>query len=372
MLAQCFLDLSAAVACSTVTLPADAAPDRVARFGRNLDSPSFDIADKESVVLAQRPADNNASVSVGWPGLIGVLYAAPGLFCCAVNKITLGVTTGLRRMRAYAIYTSLRYTLIAIGLVLARVLELRAEQLPVIWTFAECTLFVVLLVELWTTVDVLRGFSGDWMRWAREHLDFGARGVLATLASEVNSKIDVWLLGVALPDSRVGIYSLASALYEGAMQIAVVLQNNLNPIMAKALANGERADVEALARRVRKWFVPAMVAMCGLAALAYPILIPRLLGDPAFTDGAPVFGIMMAGLALASPWLPVNQFLLMASRPGSYTLFIALVVSVNLVATLALIPPLGTYGAAMATSIAALSLCLFLSRLSRSRAGVRL
>src|SRR4051794_38613897 len=52
MLAQCFLDLSAATACSTITLPADAAPDGIARFGRNLDFPSFNIADKANVVLA--------------------------------------------------------------------------------------------------------------------------------------------------------------------------------------------------------------------------------------------------------------------------------------------------------------------------------
>ena len=50
MLAHCFLDLSPMTACSTVTLPASASPDGVARFGRNLDFPSFNVADKLSVV----------------------------------------------------------------------------------------------------------------------------------------------------------------------------------------------------------------------------------------------------------------------------------------------------------------------------------
>ena len=302
----------------------------------------------------------------------GVLYAAPGLFCFALNKIILGVTNGLRRMRAFAMYTSLRYTLIGVGLILARLLELRAEQLPVIWTFAECTLFLVLLVELFSTVDVLRGFSGNWLKWAREHLDFGARGVLATLAAEVNSKIDVWLLGVALTDDRVGIYSLASALYEGAMQLAVVLQNNLNPIMAKSLAAGQPADVEALARRVRRWFVPAMVGICALAAIAYPVIIPRLLGDPAFADGAPVFGIMMAGLALASPLLPVNQFLLMAGRPGWYTVSISIVLAVNFVGNLALIPLFEVRGAAVATASSMVVSALLVFVMARRIAGVRI
>jgi O-antigen/teichoic acid export membrane protein len=301
----------------------------------------------------------------------GVLWAAPGLFCFAVNKIILGVTNGLRRMRAYAMYTSLRYVLIGTGLVLAHVLELRAHQLPAIWTFTECTLFVVLLVELFTTVRIARGFNSASITWARRHLDFGARGVLATLAQEVNSKIDVWLLGVALPDNRVGIYSLASALYEGAMQIAVVLQNNLNPMIAKAIAEGDRTGVEALARRIRRWFVPAMVGICALAAAAYPLIIPRLLGAD-YADGAPAFGIMMAGLAIASPWLPFVQLLLMAGKPGWYTVTISIVLAVNFVANLALIPLLELRGAALATATAMIVSALLIFMFARRKVGLRI
>jgi len=306
----------------------------------------------------------------------GVLWAAPGLFCFALNKIILGITNGLRRMRAYAMYTSLRYALIGTGLVVAHLLDLRAEQLPVIWTFTECTLFLVLVVELFSTVSVARGFrtvDGDtWLTWARRHLDFGARGVLATLASEVNSKIDVWLLGVALPDNRVGIYSLASALYEGAMQLAVVLQNNLNPIIAKAIANGDLAAVELLARRTRRWFVPAMVAICAVAAAAYPLIIPPLIGDPSFADGAPAFGIMMAGLALASPWLPLNQLLLMASRPGWYTVMVTTVLAINVVGNLALIPLFEVRGAAVATASSMVASALLIVVMARRKVGVRI
>lgn len=74
LLAQCFLDLSPMVACSTVTLPAAASPDGVARFGRNLDFPSFDVADQRSVVLVYHPdAGRHAFAAVAWPGMVGVL-----------------------------------------------------------------------------------------------------------------------------------------------------------------------------------------------------------------------------------------------------------------------------------------------------------
>ncbi len=80
MLAQCFLDLAPMTACSTIALPAAASPDGVARFGRNLDFPSFNVADKQTVVLVYHPSrDGDPSshhyqfAAIGWPGLVGVL-----------------------------------------------------------------------------------------------------------------------------------------------------------------------------------------------------------------------------------------------------------------------------------------------------------
>ncbi|HWE01717.1 MAG TPA: C45 family peptidase [Tepidisphaeraceae bacterium] len=73
-LGQCFLDLAAMSACSTITLPAEASPDHIARFGRDLDFPSLDVADKYTTILVFRPDDGRFQfVSIGWPGMIGVL-----------------------------------------------------------------------------------------------------------------------------------------------------------------------------------------------------------------------------------------------------------------------------------------------------------
>ena len=73
MLANCFLDVSPMTACSTIALPASASPDGVARFGRNLDFPSLNVADKYSVLIIYHPLGRNAFAAVSWPGMIGVL-----------------------------------------------------------------------------------------------------------------------------------------------------------------------------------------------------------------------------------------------------------------------------------------------------------
>jgi predicted choloylglycine hydrolase len=74
LLANCFLDMSETVACSTVSFPASASPDGVARMGRNLDFPGLQILDSMSAVLIFHPADGRYQfAAITWPGLAGVL-----------------------------------------------------------------------------------------------------------------------------------------------------------------------------------------------------------------------------------------------------------------------------------------------------------
>jgi O-antigen/teichoic acid export membrane protein len=299
----------------------------------------------------------------------GILCAAPGLFSFGINKTLLGVVNGLRRMRAFAIYTSLRYALIGTGLVLALVLEWPADRLPLIWTITECTLMLVLIVELFATVAVRR--ATGWQAWTRLHLGYGARSVLATLGMEVNQKLDIWVVGVVLPEAQVGIYSLAAVVYEGALQISVVVQNNVNPLIARHVAAGQLIEVEGIVSRARRWFVPAMIGACAIGALLYPYIIPWLT-KPEFRDGAVPFAFLMAGIAVTSPYLPFNQTLLMAARPGWHSVYIILTISVAAVALTILTTTYGIAGAGAGTAIGLAASALLLRFLVRSRVGIRI
>jgi O-antigen/teichoic acid export membrane protein len=301
----------------------------------------------------------------------GMLWAAPGLFCFAVNKLLLGVVNGLRRMRALAIYTSLRYLLLAAGLGIARAADLAPDHLAAIWTFTEGALLPVLIGELIATVQLVR--CAGWTHWVGRHLDYGARGVVATLAYEINTKLDVWMLGVLVADkAAVGIYALAAALNEGVMQLAVVLQNNVNPVVARLLARRELDELHAVVKRSRRWFVPALVAVCAVAAAVFPAVIPRLIGNPAFAAGAVPFAILMAGIAIASPYLPFAHLLLMARRPEWHTVMLISVIAINAIGNLVLIPRFGLSGAALSTAGTVVASAILLRGLARWRVGVRL
>ena len=301
----------------------------------------------------------------------GMLWAAPGLFCFAVNKLLLGVVNGLRRMRAFAIYVSLRYVLLAAGLGLARAWRLEAEHLAAIWTFTEGLLLLVLTGELIATVRLSR--AAGWATWTRQHLSYGARGVLATLAYEINSKLDVWMLGILIADkAAVGVYALAAALNEGVMQLAVVVQNNVDPMIARLCAEEDTAELAAMVKRVRRWFVAALAGVCAVSAALFPAVIPALIGDPAFAAGAIPFAILMAGIAIASPYLPFAHLLLMAKRPGWHTVLLVTAIAVNVIGNVGLIPRLGLTGAAISTAGTVVVSALLLRGLSRWRVGAAL
>lgn len=299
----------------------------------------------------------------------GMLVATPGLFCFSINKVLFNVVNGLRRMRAFAIYTSLRYVMIGVGLIVAHAAAVGAARLAVVWTITEGTMFVVLAGELVATVKLARGRM--WRRWARIHLAFGVRGVLATLAADINTKLDIWMLGASgIAKSLVGVYSLAGALNEGATQLSVVLQNNLNPVLAKQLADGQLGEVVTLARRTQKWFVPSLASACLLGALAFPVLMPAVMGDPQLHAASLPFAILMIGLALASPYLPFLHVLLMANHPAWHTALVVTVVGVNFIADLILIPVLGLTGAAIATALAVVTSAVLVRVLARRIARV--
>lgn len=301
----------------------------------------------------------------------GMLWAAPGLFCFSINKLLFGIVNGLRRMRVLAIYTSLRYLMIAAGLGLARVTGIDSDHLAGIWTFTEVATMLVLTCELIATVDLRR--CAGWRAWVKAHVDYGLRGVLATLAFELNSKLDVWMLGVLVTDkAAIGVYALAAALNEGVAQLPNVVQNNLDPIVARLFADRDTGELRAMIRRIRRWFVPAMIAICAVAAAAFPLVIPPMIGNPAFVAGAIPFAIFMLGTAIASPYLPFAHLLLMAKRPGWHTCLLVAAFGFNVVGSLVLIPRFGVAGAAGSMAATVVVSALLLRLLARARLGLQI
>ncbi len=303
----------------------------------------------------------------------GIAAATPGLFFFALNKVLLGVVNGLNRMRAFAIYQSLRYIGILAclaGFALLDTERVRGNELAFVFTFAEAVLFLVLAVEVGLQ---MRGFgpshAGDWIG---KHLVFGIKSAGSGVLLELNARVDVLMIGYYLEDRMVGVYTFAAMVAEGMYQLLVVLQNMYNPVLARHLALRSTGELEALIRRGRRNTWAGVFVVGVAAAFIYPWPFDWLAGNPAIGESTRAFQALVLGIVLCAGLIPFAQILLMAGRPGWHTLYMASAVAFNILGNALLIPVLGIVGAALATS-ASMLLSIFVLRLiTRQQLGVRL
>jgi O-antigen/teichoic acid export membrane protein len=300
----------------------------------------------------------------------GIAWATPGLFLFAINKVLMSIENGAQRMRAFAAFTSIRYGGILVALFVAMAVEMPGARLAYVFSASEAILFLVLLVDVGRLVEWR--LPAGTRAWMRDHVVYGAKSVLAGVMLELNAKVDIWMIGMFMSDTAVGVYTFAAMVAEGVYQLLVVLQNNYNPVLARITAVRDWDLLHATIRRGRKWTYLGMAGVAVVAVALYPLAISILTDEPEFADSWLPFAILMAGIVAASGYIPFGQILLMAKLPGWHTLLMALTVLVNVTGNAVLIPMIGIEGAATATAISMAASVVFLKMLASRRLGVRI
>ena len=308
------------------------------------------------------------------PGVaVGMTAAAPGLFFFALNKLLMSVVNGLRRMRSFAAFTAMRYGLILAGLLLwvRRDPErTRGDELAFVFTFAEGILFVFLAAEVGRQMKF--PVRGDWKDWVPVHLVYGAKSFASGILLELNTRVDVWMIGIFMADRDVGIYTVAAMVAEGIFQILIVLQNNMNPILARLLTEGRLEELRETVAKGRRWTYVGMAAVAAGAIALYPSAVGLLFGPSGFASSWTPFTFLMLGILTASGYIPFGQILLMAGRPGWHSVYIGATVAMNVLGNWILVPRYGLPGSAAATALSVFASVFVLKAIVRAQVGVRI
>lgn len=303
----------------------------------------------------------------------GLLLSAPGLFFFALNKVLLSIVNGVQRMRAFAVYQSLRYLLILVGLLGFVALDggrVHGNDLALVFTFAEALLFLPLAVE--AALQVSRPIGARWRAWSGTHLRYGIRSFASGILLEVNAKVDVWMLGIFLADSEVGVYAFGGLVAEGVYQVLIVLQNVYNPILARMLAAREHEAMRAMISKGKRLTYLGMFAVGVIAIVLYPHAVMLLTENEELLRSWLPFSLLVGGIFAASGYIPFGQTLLMGGRPAWHTLYMVASVALNIAGNAFLIPRLGLAGAALSTGIAMLGSVFVLRYLVKRELGLRL
>jgi O-antigen/teichoic acid export membrane protein len=280
----------------------------------------------------------------------GIIWALPGLWCFAVNKVLLGALNGARHMRMYAFAQSMRVVTWIAAMYMCVLIDTPIHVLPVVLTIGD----VLLLLVIMPYSIAVFGYAPpkNWNGWLSYQFHFGRRVMFSGLMMDINTKADVLMLGIWCSDHIVGIYSFASMFIEGLAQIPGVLRENINPLISNLLQKSHYNQIKLFIRRVNYYTVPGMTIIVLCSSLVYSWFSMLVTGNPDFADGQTVFIILGAGLSIGSGFIPFHMLLNQSGHPQYFTGFVSAVVASNIVLNAILIPLWQDVGAAIATAIA--------------------
>jgi O-antigen/teichoic acid export membrane protein len=277
-----------------------------------------------------------------------ISVSALGLSLFPLNKVLIGFINGLRHMAAFAVLQAVRYIVVAIVAV-----SVAFSTLPF-----ENALYCFVAAELLTAIGAIAYIAArrlcEWrlpdIEWIRRHFSFGAKSLAAGIFGEINTRIDVLMLGVFLDDRAVGIYSFAALLLDGLFHVLAMIRVNYNPFLVSALRDGRQAEANELLRKTRVRVPAAMFALSLLVIGAFVVFCTYILPGKDLISGLPSLVILLSSMTLVSGLVPYDNLMLASGRPGYQTIQQICAVLANVIGNLALIPLFGIEGAALGTA----------------------
>lgn len=300
---------------------------------------------------------------------LAVLCMLPGLFFFSGDKVLLATLNAQNRVAAYAHGTMLRYGAMLAFVALLAVLDAPAWSLPVSFSLAEGCVFLH-LIRVTAHHLALPRAAGELPRLMRASLFYGLRGFASGLIAELNSRVDILVLGLFVPMAQVGVYSFVALIAEGIGQLPLLGRIYNDPILARLWAGQQREELLAVARKSRLLAWAIMSAICVLAFLAVYFFVLVLPGGAEYRTAMPAFAVLLAGVALASGYAPLSGILQQAGYPGLQSSQVAAAFALNVVLCLCLAPVLGILGAAVSLACSQLGGVLALRWLARKRLGM--
>ena len=314
------------------------------------------------VVYAARDA---LAVLMNTPELADSLaFAAVGLCFFSANKIFMNILNAHNHIKQYALGNFARYG----GLVLS-VLAMTLSACPV-WSLAASLPCGELCAAVWLYLNTRRYVAwrmpwGSLTLWSRKVCSYGARASAVGVIAELNTRVDILILGCFASNAVVGLYSFVALLAEGLGQLPLLGRIYNDPLIARLWAAQRLDELHRLIRRTRFIGWAGMGAMCLLAYFLYEPLLVFLPNGAEYMEATPVFGILLLGVTISAGYVPLSGMLQQTGCPGWQSLQVICVFLINAVGNLTLVPFWGIHGAAIGLSLSQIGMICILRILVR-------
>ncbi|MEZ5690636.1 MAG: oligosaccharide flippase family protein [Rickettsiales bacterium] len=289
-------------------------------------------------------------------------YSGFGLMLFPLNKVLISYINGLRHMRALAILQTIRYITVLLGVAIISVSDID-------FTYATFSFFAA---EILTTILSLVYMAKSGLlqnmrlsrKWIKEHMVFGGKGALGSIFLDMNTRIDVLLIGMFLSDSAVGIYSFAAMLVDGLQHILSMLRVNFNPVLVATIRDKNWREAKKLLYYSKIYVFFGVILLSFMVIPAFYVFISYFVADKSLLEGWKILAILFFTYIIISGFTPFDNLLLASGFPIHQTIQNMSIAIVNIILGLILIPALGITGAAASTAISYLvgtSIMIFFS-----------
>ncbi|MGD9702356.1 MAG: lipopolysaccharide biosynthesis protein [Acidimicrobiia bacterium] len=298
----------------------------------------------------------------------GLRAIALGLFLYPINKTLLAHINGLGRITLFAIIFASRYVLLVAMVAGLALLGADGSTLPWAVTGAELVLTLVLVATQLGELRRARHAVREPELTSRL-VRFGIRGMSGGLLLDLNTRVDVLILGGIAGSGAVGRYSIASIFAEGLYQLAMVSRYSFDPVVAGLFVEHRIDELRHLVHRSMRRVYLLVVPVGVVTILVYPLSTSFLFGADLADDTWQLYALLATGVVLTAGYIPFTNLLQQTGDPTRHSLLLALVSTTNIVLNLLLVPFLGATGSAIGTAVAQVALIPYLRRLSRPRVG---
>ena len=278
----------------------------------------------------------------------GINIALLGLLLFPATKVIIFFLNGIRQIKFFSICQSLRYITVA-GVVVFVSLSNNPFHFAFFCFFAAEILVIILGISFLLIKKIIGTFAYS-KAWFIRHLKFGLASLPTNILSEINTRVDVLLIGLILGEKATGVYSFTAMIFDGFFHLIVLIRINLNPILVKITNSLDFVKFHKTRDLIRLYIWPAFALLFITLAIAYHILVVDLhfFGSD-FADGEIVLWILLGGLTLLSPLVPFDQILLVSGHVKHQNIQQFLVAGINVLVGVSLIGLIGISGAALGT-----------------------
>lgn len=301
---------------------------------------------------------------IEYTDLIFVLY--PALFFFVLNKVFLSYRNAKKQMKYYAKINTLRPLLIVTFVLILIIIKIDPKMCVLAFVFSESIIFIILLA----TSFILLKKAIISLYWIKLHFIHGYKSAVGSVLIDVNTRVDVLMLGFFTNEILVGVYSMASMIADGFTQLPIVFRTIINPYITNYFYNNKKEELKSKIIYGRNLAYKILIPIGIVIIIGYPVTLYVFGFYENYNSSILPLTILIIGAMISIGYAPFLMIFNQTGHPVIQSFLYFLIFIINLILNFFLIPSFGINGAAIATGISYISLMFFLKVLLKKTLNI--